>query len=109
MTFTMRAAPEVEGALTELPDPSRVSSDLRTVGEKLMRISRSLHKHTHDLEVAVEGTYAGDSSDPRVALLSNSLGVCRVADLELGRLNQTLQSMLMLVQRQGQVEKADNG
>ena len=85
--------------MTVLPD------DLRSVGEALIRISRSLHKHTHDLDVAVEGTYAGESSDPRVALLHNSLSVCRAADQELVRLNQALQRVLM----QGQVEKADNG
>ena len=96
--------------MTGLPDLAlRVSSDLRTIGEKLIGISRSLHKHTHDLEVAVEGTYAGESSDPRVALLNASLSVCRVADLELGRMNQKLQRVLISVQGQGQAEKVENG
>src|SRR5947199_134639 len=40
-----------------------MSNDLRAVGEKIINISRLLHDHTHKLEVAVEGTYANESSD----------------------------------------------
>jgi hypothetical protein len=65
-----------------------------------MRISRSLHEHTHKLEVAVEGTYASDGSDPRIRLLSDSLHMSRLADLELGRLSQSLQYVLQLLQAQ---------
>src|SRR5712692_5445063 len=65
-----------------------------------MRISRSLHEHTHRLEVAVEGTYASDGSDPRIRLLSDSLHMSRLADLELGRLSQSLQYVLQLLQAQ---------
>jgi len=73
---------------------------LRLIGETLMRISRSLHEHTHKLEVAVEGTYASDGGDPRIRLLGDSLHMSRLADLELGRLNQSLQFVLQLLQAQ---------
>ena len=77
------------------PDPAlNADNDLRSLGEALMRISRILHEHTHKLEVAVEGTYVGQASDDRVRLLSDSLRVCRSADLELGRLSQALQRVL---------------
>jgi class 3 adenylate cyclase/PAS domain-containing protein len=65
-----------------------------------MRISRMLHEHTRRLEIAVEGTYAGESSDPRVQLLGDSLRICRTSDLELGRLNQTAQRSLQTLQKQ---------
>ena len=65
-----------------------------------MRISRVLHEHTRKLELAVEGTYANESSDPRVRLLSDSLRVSRTADLELGRLNQAAQRVLLTLQEQ---------
>jgi len=73
------------------------------IGDKLVRISRSLHEHTHKLEVAVEGTYAGERADPRVRLLSDTLHISRLADLELGQLNQSVQRVLNLLQ--GQVAK----
>src|SRR5438105_13063896 len=65
-----------------------------------MRISRGLHGHAQKLERAVEGTYARESSDPRIRLLSDSLHLSRLADLELGRLSQSLQRVLQLVQVQ---------
>src|SRR2546421_1136731 len=65
-----------------------------------MRISRILHEHTHKLEVAVEGTYAGQAGDDRVRLLSDSLRVCRTADLELSRFNQTGQRVINSVREQ---------
>src|SRR6266702_7037185 len=70
------------------------------IGDKLVRISRSLHEHTHKLEVAVEATYASERSDPRVRLLSDTLHISRLADLELGRLNQSIQRVLTLLQGQ---------
>ncbi len=83
------------------PDPAwKANSDLRSLGEALMRISRLLHEHTRKLEVAVEGTYAGESGDPRVRLLSDSLRISRTADLELGRLNQGAQRVLLTLQEQ---------
>src|SRR5579883_1596435 len=57
-----------------------------------------LHEHTRKLEVAVEGTYAGESGDPRVRLLNESLRISRTADLELGRLNQNAQRVLLTFQ-----------
>lgn len=81
------------------PDPAeKANNDLRSLGEALLRISRMLHEHTRKLEVAVEGTYAGESGDPRVRLLSDSLRVSRTADLELGRLNQNAQRVLLSFQ-----------
>ncbi|TMB83839.1 MAG: GAF domain-containing protein [Chloroflexi bacterium] len=87
--------------LTVSPDlASKVSNDLRTISETLMRISRGLHEHAQKLERAVEGTYARESSDPRIRLLSDSLHLSRLDDLELGRLSQSLQRVLQLVQGQ---------
>jgi PAS domain S-box-containing protein len=62
-----------------------------SIGEALRRVSRSLHEQTPHLERAVEGTYASDVSDPRVQLLTGALNVSRMADVELSRLNQSLQ------------------
>ncbi len=76
----------------------KMSADLRQVGEMLKRISQMMHESTHSLEVAVEGRYASESGDPRVRLLSDALHVSRVADLELGRLNQSLQRMSQTLQ-----------
>jgi adenylate cyclase len=77
------------------PDPGlNADNELRSLGDALMRISRVLHEHTHKLEVAVEGTYAGQASDDRVRLLSDSLRVCRTADLELSRFNQAGQRVI---------------
>ncbi len=85
-----------------IPDvTSKASNDLRVVGDSLRNISRTLHEHTHKLEVAVEGRYASEGGDPRVRLLSDALHVSRVADLELGRLNQTIQRILQTLQTQG--------
>src|SRR5436305_8242530 len=52
------------------------------------------------MEVAVEATYASERSDPRVRLLSDTLHISRLADLELGRLNQSVQRVLTLLQGQ---------
>lgn len=84
-----------------VPDPAgRTNGDLRLLGDALVRIARMLHEHTRKLEVAVEGTYAGDIGDPRTRLLNESLRVSRTADLELGRLNQIAQRMLLSLQEQ---------
>ncbi len=77
----------------------RASNDLRVIGDALLRISRMLHEHTGKLETSVEGTYASEGSDPRIRLLSESLHVSRIADLELGRLNQAIQRILLSLQK----------
>src|SRR5947209_5869603 len=74
--------------------PRKASNDLRVIGDTLLRISRALHEHSHKLEIAVEGKYANESSDPRIRLLIDTLHVSRMADLELGRLNQSMQRIL---------------
>ncbi|HEY3993676.1 MAG TPA: GAF domain-containing protein, partial [Ktedonobacteraceae bacterium] len=82
-------------------DPAwEASRDLRSLGDALVRISRTLHEHSRKLEVAVEGTYAGERGDPRVQLLSDSLHVSRTSDLELGRINQMAQRTLLALQEQ---------
>ena len=93
--------------MTVSPDLAmKANNDLRSIGESLLRISRTLHEHTHQLEVAVEGTYAGSGSDPRIRLLSASLNLSRQADLGLSQLSQSLQNVLQLLQ--GQVSPANS-
>lgn len=72
---------------------NNASNELRAVSDSLRTISRNLHEHTRKLEVAVEGKYASEGSDPRVRLLSDALHVSRIADLELGRLSQNVQRL----------------
>jgi hypothetical protein len=94
----------MEGIVSEPPEQGtpewRTMSELRAIGEALQRLSRLLHDHARRLEAAVEGTYAGDSGDPRVRLLGESLRVSRTADLELGRLTQAGQRVLATLQEQ---------
>jgi adenylate cyclase len=91
----------MEDIVAVTPDPAlNATNDLRSFGDALMRISRMLHEHTRKLEVAVEGTYVGQASDDRVRLLSDSLRVCRTADLELGRLNQAGQRVINSLREQ---------
>src|SRR6266581_7203729 len=91
----------MEDIVAVTPDPAlNANNDLRSLGDALMRISRMLHEHTSKLEVAVEGTYAGQTGDERVRLLSDSLRICRTADLELGRLNQAGQRVILSLQEQ---------
>jgi adenylate cyclase len=72
----------------------RANQELRAMSEIMMRISRTLHEHTHNLEVAVEGRYINETEDPRVRLLTESLYLSRRADLELTRLHLSLQRAL---------------
>src|SRR5258707_6850925 len=91
----------MEEIVAVTPDPtSKTHNDLRALGEALMRISRILHEHSRKLEVAVEGTYAGQGGDPRIQLLNDSLRISRTADLELGRLNQAAQRLILALQEQ---------
>ena len=68
----------------------KIGDELRAMSDTMMNISRLLHENSRKLEVAVEGTYASDGSDPRVRLLSEALHVSRKADLELGRTSQRM-------------------
>ncbi len=77
-----------------------LDSDVRSLGDALTRISRMLHEHTRRIEVAVEGTYAGEGGDPRVQLLSDSLRISRTADLELSRLSQSAQRVILSMREQ---------
>src|SRR5581483_9945368 len=87
--------------LSVSPDRSaEVSNELRSIRDALGRISHTLHDHMHKLEMTVEGTYAGEGSDPRIRLLSDSLHLSRNADLELSQLSQSLQLVLQLLQGQ---------
>jgi adenylate cyclase len=91
----------MEDSVAVTPDPAlNANNDLRSLGDALMRISRMLHEHTRKLEVAVEGTYASQAGDDRIRLLSDSLLICRTADLELGRLNQAGQRVILSLQEQ---------
>ncbi len=74
------------------------SDDFRAISDALLRISRSLHEHTRKLEIAVEGKYVNESSDPRVRLLSDALHVSQAADMELGRLGQSMQRAFQALQ-----------
>ena len=67
------------------------NDEFQAISDALLRVSRSLHEHTRKLEVAVEGKYVNESSDPRVRLLSDALHVSQAADMELGRLRQSVQ------------------
>src|SRR5260221_11952628 len=89
----------MEETVTVTPDPTpKTHNDLRSLAEALMRIAHMLHEHTRKLEVAVEGTYAGQGSDPRIQLLSDSLRVSRTADLELGGRNQDTQRLILALE-----------
>ncbi|GAC1358040.1 MAG: hypothetical protein NVS2B12_18020 [Ktedonobacteraceae bacterium] len=74
------------------------SDDFRAISDALLRVSRSLHEYTNKLEVAVEGKYVNESGDPRVRLLSDALHVSRTADIELGRIRQSMQRALQSLQ-----------
>ena len=78
----------------------KINNDLRLVSNSLLNISRTLHEHTHKLEVAVEGTYAGKAGDRRIRLLSDTLHLSRIADLEMSRMNQALVRIMQTLQAQ---------
>ena len=85
---------------SSLDSTQNTANDLRSISEKLMSLSRNLHEHARKLEIAVEGRYAREMDNPRVALLSDSLSVSRFADLELGKLDRSLQSIALKLQTQ---------
>lgn len=88
---------------------SMTGDDLRVISEALVRIARRLHEHTRKLEAAVEGKYANEGSDPRIQLLSDSLRISRMADLELGRIHHTLHRNASSVPRQVAPANKANG
>ena len=91
----------MEDNVAVTPDPGlNADNELRSLGDALIRISRILHEHTRKLEVAVEGTYAGEAGDDRVRLLNDSLRVCRTADLELSRFSQAGQRVINSMREQ---------
>src|SRR5690349_16444100 len=100
LTCLYYAVLESGGNYVTTPYDWNNSTDLRSIGDALMRISRKLHTHVHKLEIAVEGEYAGDTSDPRVRLLNEALNTSRSADLYLGRLKQAMQRVGLLMQCQ---------
>src|SRR5438876_5058147 len=89
------------GVVTSSLDSTRnTANDLRLIGEKLLSISRHLHEHARKLEIAVEGRYGKEMDNPRVALLNESLNISRFADLELSKLDRSLQSLALKLQTQ---------
>lgn len=87
--------------MASLPDQGKnAGNEIRVLIETLVRVSRLLHEHTHKLEIAVEGKYANEAGDSRVRLLSDSLHVSRIADMELGRLSYTMQRLQSSLQGQ---------
>jgi class 3 adenylate cyclase len=76
------------------PDRDKVEGgEVRVLIDSLLHISRLLHEHSRKLEIAVEGKYANQAGDERVRLLSDSLHVSRVADIEFSRFSYTLQQL----------------
>ncbi len=83
--------------------------EIRMMSDALRRVSSSLHEHTRKLEVAVEGIYVNESSDPRVRLLSDALHVSHSADIELGWIRQTLQRVFQTLQGQTSISPSSTG
>src|SRR5947209_19122065 len=98
--FSYYSVLEPGGSYVTMSYDKNISNELSSIGDSLIRISRKLHTHVHKLEIAVEGEYAGDTSDPRVRLLNEALNTSRSADIELGRLNQAMQRAVFLLQGQ---------
>ena len=71
----------------------RAQRDVRAVVEGLASMAAALHEHPRRLERAVEGTYAGDTGDPRVRLLAETLEIARRADLRLAQLGDSLRRL----------------
>ncbi len=85
---------------SSLDSTRNTANDLRLISEKLLSISRNLHEHVRKLEVAVEGRYGKEMDNPRVALLNESLNISRFADLELSKIDRSLQSLALKLQTQ---------
>ena len=83
---------------SSLDSTHSAANDLLSLGKRLTNISRNLHEHARKLEVAVEGRYANELDNPRVALLSDALTISRSADLELSKLDRSLQQIAQKLQ-----------
>lgn len=88
---------------------SITGDDLRVMSEAMVRIARLLHEHTRNLEVAVEGKYANEGSDPRIRLLGDSLRISRMADIELGRIHHRMQRTINTMRNQIKATGPTNG
>jgi PAS domain S-box-containing protein len=89
---THLAAPEHAARMAEEARAAQALAqrDVRDVAAGVATMAAALHEHTRRLEQAVEGTYAGDASDPRVRLLAETLEIARRADLRLAQLGDGL-------------------
>ncbi|HEX3643631.1 MAG TPA: GAF domain-containing protein, partial [Ktedonobacteraceae bacterium] len=83
-------------------------NELRKMEKGLQYISRLLHEHNRTLEVAVEGKYASEMSDPRVRLLGDALYVSHLVDQQLAQLNLDMQRILQNLQNPSQ-NKSSSG
>ena len=87
---------------------TNTGNELRKMEKGLQYISRLLHEHNRTLEVAVEGKYASETSDPRVRLLADALYVSHLVDQQLAQLNMDMQRVLQSLQDPSQ-NKSSSG
>jgi len=85
---------------------TNTGNELRKMEKGLQYISRLLHEHNRTLEVAVEGKYASEMSDPRVRLLGDALYVSHLVDQQLAQLNLDMQRILQSLQDPSQKKSA---
>jgi PAS domain S-box-containing protein len=86
----------MKGTCVVLPNDwvTKTGRDLLKMEQRLQSISRLLHGHKRTLEIAVEGKYACQMSDPRVRLLGDALYVSQLVDQHLSQLNLDVQRIL---------------
>lgn len=73
---------------------TNIGNELRRMEKGLQYVSRLLHERTRTLEVAVEGKYASEMSDPRVRLLGDALYVGNLVDQHLVQFNMDMRRVL---------------
>lgn len=73
---------------------TKTGRDLLKLEKGLQYISRLLHEHKRTLEIAVEGKYTTQMSDPRVRLLGDALYVNHLVDRQLSQLNLDIQRIV---------------
>ena len=81
-------AAEVAGAARAAQD--RAQRDVQSILATLGEIAVAMHRQARALEPVVEGQYSGDLTDPRTALLAESLAIARQADLRLAQIERAL-------------------